>query len=416
VWNGKNFLVVAKVNRAEGLMKRQKPGWLFVLPWGLEETGGVNHVVKSLIQRFRDGGEFEPHVLITCRLHGIGRTSGADGGPTCLDLWSPVDANHPARSVLSFVYRWPGRYRKLWRILDRDNIAVVNLHFPSLNALMFLTLRTMRRFRPEIILSFHGSDVKNILEASRLERLLWRIVLRKVDGIAVVSESLAEELMTLEPGIARKLATINSGVDLPTFAVEACTANPREARCVKTIVSIGAFSSIKGHDVLVRAFALVLERVPDCRLVLVGKRGPEFGPIRELVSRLHLERHVSLHADVPHERIAGYLGQAQLFVLASRREGFPLVLAEAAAARLPIVCTNVGGTEELIRDGVTGRLVRSGDPTSLANAIGDLLSDPHNAERIAANCYEYVKSNLTWEHSYRKYLELASQPGHSRCS
>jgi glycosyltransferase involved in cell wall biosynthesis len=397
-------------------MKRQRPGWLFVLPWALEESGGVNQVVRSLIQRFQDGSDFEPHVLITSCGNETASASAFGTAPSSiyLDLWSPLDAMHPRRSMLSFAYRWPGRYRKLQKILDRDNIAVVNLHFPSLNALMFLTLQKIGRLRPKIVLSFHGSDVKRLLGVTGLERLLWRTVLRKVDRIAVVSESLARELLELEPGIAGKLATINSGVDLQTFAVEEHTANARKIGRLKTIVSIGAFSPIKGHDVLVQAFALVLKRVPNCHLLIVGKRGPELGRIRALVSALHLDLRVSIHADVPHERIAGYLGQAQLFVLASRREGFPLVLAEAAAAKVPIVCTNVGGTGELIQDGITGRLVEAEDPTSLADAIAELLTHPRDAERVAANCYEYIKAHLTWDHSYKKYLQLVSQPGHTR--
>jgi glycosyltransferase involved in cell wall biosynthesis len=273
---------------------------------------------------------------------------------------------------------------------------------------MFLTLRKIGRFNPKIVLSFHGSDVKNLLRAAGLERLLWKSVLRHVDHIAVVSKSLAMELVELEPHIAGKLATINNGVDLQAFAGDDLKAIPTEADHGKTIVSVGTFSAIKGHDVLVQAFSLVVKRVPNCRLVLVGKRGPELERIRALIDALRLDRKVSIHADVPHEHIAAFFCQARLFVLASRREGFPLVLAEAAAAKVPIVCTKVGGASELIVDGITGKLVDGEDPISLADAITELLTHPQDAERIAMNCYEYVKSNLTWDHSYQKYLQLVS--------
>ena len=398
--------MLAKVNRAEPVMTGQKPGWLFVLPWSLGETGGVNQVVKSLIQRFRDGREFAPYVLITSRDHRSTVGPETDICPICLDVWSPIDVRHPARSILSFAYRWPNRYRELRRVILRDNIAVINLHFPSLNALTFLTLRKIGRLGPKIVLSFHGSDVKNLLRAAGLERLLWKAVLRRVDRIAVVSKSLAIELVELEPRIAGKLVTINSGVDLQTFAVDDRSAIPTQADHAKTIVSVGTFSSIKGHDVLVQAFSLVVKKVPNCRLVLVGKRGPELERIRDLIGALHLGQQVSIHLDVPHEHIAAFFCQARIFVLASRREGFPLVLAEAAAAKVPIVCTKVGGTSELIVDGVTGRLVDIEDPVSLADAITELLTHPQDAERIARNCYEYVKSNLTWNHAYEKYLQL----------
>jgi glycosyltransferase involved in cell wall biosynthesis len=76
------------------------------------------------------------------------------------------------------------------------------------------------------------------------------------------------------------------------------------------------------------------------------------------------------------------------------------------------VSTDVGGTGELIKDGITGRLVKSENPVLLADAITDLLTLPKEAERIAVNCHEYVKSNLTWNHAYQKYLKLLSHSTH----
>ena len=400
--------MLANANRSVTNASAKAPGWLFVLPWALRETGGVNQVVKSLIQCFRDGGEFLPHLLITSRAQESGHPSGVVGlDPMFMDLWSPIDAWHPVRSMLSFVYRWPVRYRELRRLIARDNVAIINLHFPNLNALMFVVLRKVNRCGLTLVLSFHGSDVRNVLAAVGLERFLWRIVLRGTDRIVVVSKSLATELLELEPRIAWKLVTINSGVDLQAFSVDGnLESMGTRAEQRKTIVSIGAFSVIKGHDVLVQAFSIVAKRLPDCRLLLVGKQGPDLERIRKLISALQLDQEVCIHTDVPHERIPAFLSQARLFVLASRREGFPLVLMEAAAARVPIVCTQVGGTNELIIDGVTGKLVGVEDPASLADTITELLTHPQDAERIATNCYERVRSSLTWDHSYQKYLQL----------
>jgi glycosyltransferase involved in cell wall biosynthesis len=408
--------MLANANRSTTSASAKAPGWLFVLPWTLRDTGGVNQVVSSLIQCFRDGGEFVPHLLITSRTEKSSETFDVgDLNPTSMDLWSPIDSRHRVRSIFSFAYRWPFRYRELRRLIARYNIAVVNLHFPNLNALMFVVLRRVSRSSLRVVLSFHGSDVKNVLTAGRLERFLWRIVLRGADRIAVVSKSLAAELLELEPRVERQLVTINSGVDLQTFNADGSFKSMRtKAEQRKTIVSIGAFSEIKGHDILVRAFSIVAKRVPGCQLRLVGKRGPELERIRKLISSLQLDEEVRIHTDVPHEHIPTFLSQACLFVLASRREGFPLVLMEAAAARVPIVCTQVGGTNELIVDGVTGKLVRIDDYVALAAGITELLTHPQDAERIATNCYERVRSSLTWNHSYRKYLQLVPRNNHAQ--
>ena len=389
----------------------QKPGWLFVVPWSLREVGGVNQVVKSLVLRFREGAEFVPHLLITTR-----DTKAEQAGPDTIDplyleVWSPVDRRHRVKAMLSFVARFPGRYKALRRIVARQNVRIINPHFPGLNAIMFLALKRFGQFDGQIILSFHGSDVKAAMGTVGLERLLWRMVLRHADQIAVVSKSLGSELLALEPQIAGKLTTIYNGVDLEMFSAPRGDrgAALQKSDELETILGIGSFSEVKGHDVLVQAFSLVAERIPNARLLLVGSEGPALAKIRHLIDSKHLADRVAIHTGISHERIPSLLAGAQLFVLASRREGFPLVLVEAAAAKGPIVCTNAGGMPELITDGVTGRMVDVENPSALADAIVDVLSHPARAQQFAANCFEYVNKNLTWRQTYNHYLRLSRQ-------
>src|ERR1700730_10499988 len=100
----------------------QKPGWLFVLPWSLRESGGVNHVVKNLIRYFRDGSEYAPHLLVTSRLEESDCAAVSQMiGEISLDIWPPIDDRRPVRALLSFVYRFPGRYIALHRIVNRNN-------------------------------------------------------------------------------------------------------------------------------------------------------------------------------------------------------------------------------------------------------------------------------------------------------
>jgi glycosyltransferase involved in cell wall biosynthesis len=389
----------------------QKPGWLFVVPWSLREVGGVNQVVKSLVLRFREGTEFVPHLLVTTRDTKAAQVGPEAIAPLYLEVWSPVDERHQVKALFSFVGRFPGRYKALRRMVVRQNVRIINPHFPGLNAILFLALKRFGQFDGQIILSFHGSDVKAVMGTVGLERWLWKIVLRRADQIAVVSKSLGSELLALEPRIADKLTTIYNGVDLEMFSAPRVDRGValQKSDQIETIIGIGSFSEIKGHDVLVQAFSLVVEKIPNVRLLLVGSDGPALTKIRHLVDIKHLADRVVIHTDISHEQIPSLLAGSQLFVLASRREGFPLVLVEAAAARVPIVCTNVGGMPELISDGVTGRLVDVENPNALADAIIDVLSHPAKAQQFAANCFEYVKKNLTWRQTYNKYLRLSRQ-------
>jgi glycosyltransferase involved in cell wall biosynthesis len=147
--------------------------------------------------------------------------------------------------------------------------------------------------------------------------------------------------------------------------------------------------------------------VPDARLVLVGGDGPEVERIRRLIDSLGLSEKVTIFKDVPHEQIPAFLFQAQLFVLASRRESFGLVVTEAAAANVPVACTKAQGLRELITDGVNGRLVAIDDHVPLANTSVNVLTHSEEAGRMAANFFEYVRSSLTWRHAYEKYIQLS---------
>jgi glycosyltransferase involved in cell wall biosynthesis len=386
------------------------PGWLFVLPWSIRYvSGGVNQVVTSLILEFRKGGIFDPHLITSTEGSETRCTREPDViEPFHLDLWSPIDHDHPFRAWISFLYRLPYRCWELWKITHRYNIRVINPHYPGLASLVFLILKKTGLFKGKIILSFHLSDIQGALATNGVERKLWRILLRGADHSVVVSRDSAANLLKLDSSIADKLVTIPNGVDLALFPLRdrGVTAGYSGFPQERTIVSVGAFLPRKGHDVLIRAFRYVLELVPDARLIIVGGDGPEVDPLRSLINSLALNDKIRICKDVPHEQIPTLLCQAQLFVLASRQEGHPLAVVEAGAAGLPIVCTQGAWSRELISDGVTGRLVPLGDERALASAMVDLLIHPREAQRMASRFHDYVKKNLGFENTYRKYLQL----------
>jgi glycosyltransferase involved in cell wall biosynthesis len=389
---------------------RTAPGWLFVLPWSLRliAGGGVNEVVKSLIVEFRDGGVFCPHLLVGSEAPDSGPVSGPELlKPYRLNLWSPVDHQHPVRGLISYVYRLPFRCWAMRRIIRRHRIEVINPQFPGLGCLLFVILRKLGLFGGKIILSFHNSDITNALGTCGFERRLWSILLRNADRLVLVSNSLGADLLTIEPGIADKLTTIYNGVDLGLFASPDGVDAPMPPQHTgPTIISVASFLPIKGHDVLVRALSLVVKKIPDVRLLLVGHDGPVFQGIRPLIDQLGLADRVVLYKDVSHERIPAYLAHAQLFVLASHREGHPLAVIEAGAAGLPVICTRAIGSIELISDKITGRIVDVGDEHALAEAIIDLLTHPEEARRMATRFREYIKETLTWRQTYQGYLQV----------
>ena len=390
---------------------RTAPGWLFVLPWSLQliAGGGVNEVLKALIREFRNDDVFTPHLLVSTEEPEAGPTAGLEViKPFLLNLWSPVNREHPVRGLISFVFRLPYRYWALRRIIKHHKIKVINPHFPNLGCLVFTILKKLGLFDSEIILSFHNSDITNALQTSGLERRLWRVLLRRANRIVLVSNSLAPDLLSIEPRIAAKLTTIYNGVDVGLFSSRDHVERSLSRQVARpTVISVASFLPIKGHDGLVRAFSSVVKRIPDARLLLVGHDGPAYQEVRVLIDKLALGDHVFLHKDVSHELIPGYLAQAQLFVLASHREGHPFAVMEAGAAGLPVICTRAIGSMELISDRITGRIVEVGNEHALAEVMIELLTNLQEAKRMAVAFHEFIKNNLTWRRTYEQYLQLA---------
>jgi glycosyltransferase involved in cell wall biosynthesis len=387
------------------------PGWLFVLPWSLREIGGVNEVVKALIREFREDTAFSPRLLVTTEQPESKTDRKTEWIETDhLNLWSPIIREHPARGLISFVYRLLHRCSVLLRIINGHDIEVVNPHFPDLGCLVFVILRKLGLFRGALVLSFHLSDVKGALASTKIERKLWQFLLRGADRIVVVSDDLAKGVLTLDPTVAAKVTTIYNGVDLELFAPvghDPCSdlGIPDQSNI---ILSVGAFIPRKGHEVLIRAFARVVRQISNAHLVLVGGSGSEIEPIQELIRSLRLTRNVTLFRDVPHESIPEFFRRAQVFVLASRQESFGLVVTEAGAAQVPVICTRAEGIRELVKDGVTGTLVDIDDDITLAGAILHGLREPDEAQKMALAFYEQVKNGMTWRHAYARYLQVAA--------
>lgn len=111
--------------------------------------------------------------------------------------------------------------------------------------------------------------------------------------------------------------------------------------------------------------------------------------LRELVAKLHLERHVRLLGE--RQDVPTLMAASDLFVLASRREGLPLSLLEAMSAGLPVVATDVGDVRKVVGER-TGWVVPAGEPKVLAAAITDAFQDRARARQFGLTGKSHVAS------------------------
>jgi glycosyltransferase involved in cell wall biosynthesis len=199
--------------------------------------------------------------------------------------------------------------------------------------------------------------------SSTLYRWADRLARPLTTAIVCVSESERRAGLAARTCDPARTWVIHNGV-----ALDVAPAAQRGAPPV--IVSVGRLAAPKDPLALVAALA----RLPPggFRAVLVGS-GPKHAEVAAAIRDAGLDGAVELAGD--RGDIPALLAAADLFVLASRSEGFPMSVLEAMAAGLPVVASAVGGVAEAVADGETGLLVAPGDVDALAAAIGRLLAD-----------------------------------------
>jgi glycogen synthase len=192
------------------------------------------------------------------------------------------------------------------------------------------------------------------------------------------SRAIADDLQRLAPTAAERISVIMNGLAEPPVAPVALPADP------PTIVCLGRLVQDKGFDVALDAFAQVIQRFPEARLVLAGD-GPEREALGRQTACLGLQDAVEFSGWVAPEQVSGLMNRGTVVVVPSRwREAFGLVALEAALMSRPVVATRLGGLPEVVLDTETGLLVSNEQPRDMAEAICSLLAKPDYARELGA--------------------------------
>lgn len=230
--------------------------------------------------------------------------------------------------------------------------------------------------------------------------------LSQADRVIAVSAALRQ--VGIELGAREADAhLIGNGIDLDKFhPIPQVEARQRLgiAPDSSVLVSVGGLVERKGFHRVIECLPQLLKDHPRLVLLVVGGAGPEgdFSPrLRELTRELGLESQVRFLGALPPQDLHVPLSAADVFVLATRYEGWANVLLEAMACGLPVVTTRVGGNAEVVCRPELGSLVPFGEPRALAAAIDESLRRPWDRQAIRA----YAAEN-TWDRRIEQLLRL----------
>ena len=176
------------------------------------------------------------------------------------------------------------------------------------------------------------------------------------------------------------------------------------------ILSVGAISERKGHLYLLQTFEQVCTTNPSVRLVIAGSLTDEkyYNEIVKYIAHSPYRERINIYTNLPQQDIFTLYQKAQLFVLHSQEESQGIVLAEAMAAGLPIVATNVGGIPYVVENGKNGLLCKYGDTIAMAEMITQLLDDKQKYQTFSIAAQKAAQS-YNWKHIANKLEFLYTQ-------
>lgn len=257
------------------------------------------------------------------------------------------------------------------------------------------------RHRIPYVVSLRGGDVPGLSSRIRLYHRVMRpltlLVWRRAARVIANSRHAAQLARATAPETVIEL--VPNGVDSEAFApIDAV----RPGEGVRMLYVGRLTRGEKGLDVLLRAVAeLSGESGPHLEIHGDGHDRVE---LEALVRSLGLAHQVSFHGWADRAALPAIYRGADLFTIASREEGMPNVVLEAMASGLPVVGTAIAGIEDLVVDGITGRLVPSEDPAAFAAAVRELAADPELRREMGRAGRRRVEADFTWRRVAEAYL------------
>jgi len=285
---------------------------------------------------------------------------------------------------------------RLAQLIRRERPTILHTHTAKAGAVGRIAALLAGPARPPIVVhTFHGHVLRGYFNpvASRGFRVLEQVLARTTTTLVAVSPEVQDELVRLHVAPASKFTVVRLGIELDQRVGDDQAARAETRRLLGVgdepfiIGWVGRMTAVKRTDVVVRVLSKLVERGVDARLLLVGD-GPDRDDLERDAHELGvIKRCLFLGYQ---EDVARLYNAIDALLLPSVNEGTPVSVIESLAARRPAVATKVGGTPDVIRDGVDGFLVDPADGEALAERLAELASDPQLRARMGAAGRERV--------------------------
>lgn len=285
------------------------------------------------------------------------------------------------------------------KICQENDIDVIQAQDPIFTGFIGYLLK--RKYKIPLNICVYGPDPydKNWLREKKTNLILAPIakyIINQCDGIQVDGKKVMNSLMAR--GIPAEKIFYKPMVPQEIKRFKEAKGKVLRKKLLKNeeqkiLLFVGRLVKQKNIPFLLRCYQKVVQKFSRARLVIIGQ-GQEEEKLKKIVEKLKIQNKIDWVKSVPYSEMPEYFQAADIFVLPSLYEGFPRVLMEAAMAGLPIVSTNVGGTEDVIVDNENGFIISQSNEKEFVERILYLLKNSEIAKRMGKRGQEIMKKKF----------------------
>lgn len=268
-------------------------------------------------------------------------------------------------------------YKEIKELIERNNFDIIHCHTPVAAMLVRLAARNARKNGTKVIYTAHGfhfyrgAPLINWLAYYPIERLLSRYT----DTLITINN---EDYSRAKKNFNAKKVDYIPGVGIDIKKIEQKQVDKKAKRKeiglseeAFVVLSVGELNKNKNHETIIKAIAKLNN--PNIYYVICGQ-GLLEDYLKKMIKNLEIEKQVILLGF--REDISEICKVTDVFAFPSYREGLSVSLMEAMASELPVVCSDIRGNSDLIKDGQGGYLKKSDDTDGFANALQKIYINP----------------------------------------
>lgn len=326
---------------------------------GITGSGGLERVVSLKASYFADNYNYDVHIV----------TLNEENKAKFYPLSDKISIHNinTTGNIISFYKTYISEIRHIIKTVNPNAIFVAD---DGLKGVLFPLI-----FKPKCKVIYERHTTKAIHGNGLKSRIIGKIM--------NFGSSRFDYFVVLTDNNKKDWPKANNLIIIPNPLPFSCDIIP-DIKLRKKIISVGALSKIKGHDLLIQAWNKIANKYPHVSLHIYGEKKDNYDNLVNLIQKYNLNKSVFLHN--PTNDIKDKYLESTICILPSRVEGFGMVLIEAMECGTPCIATKCEGPIDIIDNGKNGYLINIDDSNELAIKLDEILSNKQLMESMSSNC------------------------------